>query len=300
MAHSNEDMEGKTVLVTGGTAGIGLVTARRLAGKGAHVIVVGRSRERGERAVADIGRATGARRADFLAADLADQAKVRDLAEAVSGRFARLDVLINNAGGMFGQRRESPQGLEMTFALNHLSYVVLTCLLLPALRAAAPARIVNVASAAHRGVRLDFDDLQMRHGYSAWKAYKRSKLANLLFTHALARRLDWQNVTVNALHPGFVATDIGVRHRFVPAFVWQLAKLGAISPDRGADTPVYLASAPQVAGVHGRYFIKCSPADTSAAARDRDAAERLWRESIALTSLTPEQVPEPIARERSV
>jgi NAD(P)-dependent dehydrogenase (short-subunit alcohol dehydrogenase family) len=288
------DIKGKRCLITGGTAGIGLVTARRLAGLGAELVLVGRDPARGAAAVETIRVATGANAIDFLAADLSDQEQIRALAAACRDRYDRLDVLINNAGAMFGQRRESRQGIEMTFALNHLGYVLPTLLLLPMLEAGAPARIVNVASEAHRGVTLDFDDLQARHGYSGWRTYKRSKLANLLFTHELARRLDWQRVTVNALHPGFVATDIGVSHGFIPDIVWRIAKLAAISVEEGSATPVYLATAPEVAGVHGRYFNRCRPADTSSAAHDRSAAERLWQESVRLTGLSPEKVPEPV------
>ena len=147
----------------------------------------------------------------------------------------------------------------MTFALNHLSYFLLTHLLLPSLTAAAPARIVNVASEAHRGVKLDFDDLQGELSYNRWLAYKRSKLANLMFTYGLARRIAGQGVTVNALHPGFVATDIGVRHRFVPSIIWWLGKLAAVSPEKGARTSIHLASAPEVAEVSGQYFIDSQP-----------------------------------------
>ncbi|MCP5363911.1 MAG: SDR family oxidoreductase [Hyphomicrobiales bacterium] len=285
MGNAEDRLKGKLCLVTGGTAGIGFVTARKLAEAGAHIFIVGRDATRGQNAADTICTAAGRQTVDFLQADLSDQDEIHRLATSVMDRHGKLDVLVNNAGSMFGRRSLSAQGLEMTFALNHLSYFTLTLLLLPALEAAAPARIVNVASQAHQGVELDFDDLQSEHGYSAWTAYKRSKLANLLFTHELAHRLDWQRITVNALHPGFVATGIGVRNGFIPGIVWWLAKFAAISVEDGAQTPFYLASAPEVAGVHGRYFEKCQPRTTSHAARDRQSAARLWERSVEITGL---------------
>jgi NAD(P)-dependent dehydrogenase (short-subunit alcohol dehydrogenase family) len=282
---TKDRLTGRTILITGGTGGIGLVTARRLAEQGATVLIVGSNRGRGESALSQVREAAPGARVTFHQADLSDLAQVRTLSETVRALHPRLDVLVNNAGGMFGQRTLSPQGIEMTFALNHLSYFLLSHLLLPSLEAAAPGRIVNVASEAHRGVRLDFNDLEGKKRYSAWGAYKRSKLANLLFTYEMARRTGTRAVTVNALHPGFVATGIGVRNRFVPAFIWSIAKLAAIDVEQGADTSVHLASSPDVAGDHGRYFIKCRPARSSEASQDRLAAERLWRESVRLTDL---------------
>jgi len=296
MVNADERLQGKVCMVTGGTAGIGFVTARNLAEAGANVLIVGRNATRGQTALGAIRRQAGHSNVEFLQADLSDQKQIHGLAMAVGDRYGRLDVLVNNAGSMFGQRCLSAQGLEMTFALNHLSYFALTLLLLPALEAAAPARIVNVASQAHQGVELDFDDLQSEQRYSAWRAYKRSKLANLLFTHELAHRLDWQRITVNALHPGFVATDIGVRNGFIPGIVWWLAKFAAISVEDGAKTPFYLASASEVAGVHGRYFEKCQPRTTSHAARDRQSAALLWERSVDFTGLgkmVPDQIDKP-------
>ncbi|MFO1152953.1 MAG: SDR family oxidoreductase [Rhodospirillales bacterium] len=278
-------MAGKTCLVTGGTAGIGLVTARELARLGASVSIVGRDRARGEAALRAIRAAAADAHVAFLPADLSDQADTRRLADAVLALHPRLDVLVNNAGGLFGRRRLSADGIEMTFALNHLSYFLLTQLVMPAIAAAAPARIVNVASAAHKGVSLDFDDLQGEERYDRWLAYKRSKLANIMFTYELARRLAGRQVTANCLHPGFVATDIGARHGFVPAFLWSIGKLYAIKPEEGARTSVYLASSPEVEGLSGTYFTKCRPKGSSAASRDRDAAVRLWDVSANLTGL---------------
>ncbi|MGZ9106826.1 MAG: SDR family NAD(P)-dependent oxidoreductase, partial [Rhodoplanes sp.] len=181
--------------------------------------------------------------------------------------------------------------IEMTFALNHLNYFLLTHLLLPSLRAAAPSRIVNVASEAHRGVSLRFDDLQGEVRYNRWLAYKRSKLANLLFTYELSRRLTGQGVTANALHPGFVATDIGVRHAFVPGILWRIGKLVAIGVENGAKTSICLASSPDIAGISGEYFIDCRPARSSAASYDRAAALQLWDVSANLTDVASYGVP---------
>ncbi len=294
MAADGGSLGGKVCLVTGGSAGIGRVTARTLAERGACVTIVGRDAVRGQSAMAAIRAQTGNDNVHFLQADLSDHTAIRSLATAFADRHGRLDVLVNNAGAMFGKRQESAQGCEMTFALNHLGYFLLTLLLLPVLQAAAPARVVVVASEAHRGVTLDFNDLQAKHGYHGWKAYKRSKLANILFTHELARRLDWQQVTVNALHPGFVATDIGVRHGFLPGFLWWLAKRGAIDAEAGALTSIHLAASSEAEGMHGRYFIKCRPANASAAAHDRAASLRLWEESARMTEIAADLVPQPL------
>lgn len=278
-------MIGKACLITGGTGGIGLVTARALASRGADVMIVGRSPEAGAAAVAELTRAGAGGTVEFAAADLSRQSEVRSLAAIVSDRFGRLDVLVNNAGGMFRRRTLSADGIEMTFALNHLAYFLLSDLLLPALRAAGRARIVNVASEAHRGVALRFDDLQSQRGYvGGWSVYKRSKLANLLFTYELARRIEGGPVSVNALHPGFVATDIGVRNKLLPGWLWRLVSLAAISPEEGAKTSIHVAASREVDGVQGKYFVKCRPAQSSPQSYDSEAAARLWALSEAMTS----------------
>lgn len=278
----DEAMNGKACLITGGTGGIGLVTARALAARGANVMIVGRSRGAGEAAVATIRREGGT--VDFLQADLSRQSEVRRVAVSAADRFGRLDVLINNAGGMFRPRTLSADGIEMTFALNHLAYFLLSNLLLPALRDAGQSRIVNVASEAHRGVAPRFDDLEAERGYGGgWYVYKRSKLANLLFTYELARRIDGTPVSVNAVHPGFVATDIGVRNKLVPGWLWRLASFAAISPDEGARTTIHVAASRDVDGMHGKYFVKCKVATSSPESYDREAAERLWAISEAMT-----------------
>ena len=277
-------MKGKTCLVTGATAGIGEITARELARMGARVVLVGRSPERCAAATQRIRAQTGATAVESLVADLSSQAEVRRLAEEVRGRCDRLDVLVNNAGAMYLERRESVDGIELTMALNHLSYFLLTNALLDLVRAGSPARIVNVASDAHKGASIDFDDLQTRRGYSGWRTYQRSKLANILFTHELARRLEGTGVTVNTLHPGFVRTSF---FKDLGGWVGFIIKLGAslvaITPEEGAKTTIHLASSPEVEGVTGRYFVKSRPATSSPQSRDRDAAERLWKVSEALT-----------------
>jgi len=276
-------MAGKICVVTGGTAGIGLVTARELVRRGGDVTLVGRDARRGEAAVAAIRAAAGDGAVDFIAADLSEQEQIRGFVRTFCDRRPRLDLLVNNAGGLFGSRQTTADGIERTFALNHLGYFLTTLLLLPWLQAAGSARIVVVASEAHRSARLDFDDLQGEHRYNRWAAYRRSKLANLLFTYELARRLTGRGITANALHPGFVATDIGTRHRFVPKLLWRIGTLAAISPEEGARTSLHLACAPEVADVSGGYFIKCARVRSSAASCERQAAERLWDISLNLT-----------------
>lgn len=289
-----QPMIDKTCLVTGGTAGIGFVAARELVRLGANVTIVGRDPARGSAAAAAMQAGAGGR-VEFVSVDLSDQRALRSFAEGFLARTPRLDVLLNNAGGLFGRRQVTADGIEMTFALNHLNYFLLTALLLPALRESDSGRIVNVASEAHRGARLDFDDLQGEMHYRRWTAYRRSKLANLMFTYELARRLDCEPVTVNALHPGFVATDIGVRHAFVPPLLWAIGKLAAISPERGAAGLVRLASDEALAGISGGYYVEGEPARSSAASHDEDAARRLWDISVNLTGANPCLLPAPAA-----
>ena len=285
MANSVNTMHDKVCMVTGATSGIGLVTAQALARDGAKVIVVGRNPERGAATVGRIQQETGNSAVELMVADLSVQAQVRQLASEVQRRFAHIDVLINNAGALFGQRQLTAEGIEMTFALNHLAYFLLTNLVLDRLSASASGRVVNVSSEAHRGARLDFSDLQGEHRYRGWRAYAQSKLANILFTYELARRLEGTGVVTNALHPGFVATNFGWNNRSVTAALWRILQLAAISPEQGAQTIIYLASSAEVEDVTGKYFVKNKAVRSSEASCDRTVAERLWQVSAELTGL---------------
>ncbi len=223
----------------------------------------------------------------FIYADLMDQAQIRELDRTIRERYDRLDMLVNNAGAFFLQRAESPDGIERTFALNHLSYFLLTNLLLDLMRASAPARIVNVSSESHRGSTIHFDDLVFENRpYWGLAAYGESKLANLLFTYELDRRLTHEGITVNALHPGFVNTHIGKQYPLLRPMMNLLHTLFAKSPEEGAETSVYLASSPDVAGVSGQYFIDKEPVRSSTASYVGADAQRLWEVSEAMTGST--------------
>jgi NAD(P)-dependent dehydrogenase (short-subunit alcohol dehydrogenase family) len=272
-------MDGKVVVVTGGTSGIGQVAAVALAGQGARIVLVARDRSRAAQALAEINRAGPAIPHRWVYADLSSIAETRKVAAEIIVGDPKIDVLINNAGALFNQRRLSPDGLEMTFAVNHMAYFVLTEALRPALVNAGSARVVNTASGAHRGAVLDFDDLQSERSYSGFQVYGRSKLCNILYTRELARRLAGTGVTANSLHPGFVATRFGANSGGVLQALMPVAKLGAISPRKGAETIIYLASSPEVAGTTGLYYYQCRPDTPSPAAQDDAAAARLWAES---------------------
>ncbi len=283
MATNTPTMQGKTCLITGATSGIGLIAARELARQGARVLLVGRDRGRTDAALVRIQGDTGNRQVEALLADLSSQEQVRGLARQVQERCPRLDVLVNNAGGIWLKRELTVDGLERTVAVNHLAYFLLTRLLLDTLKASAPARIVNVSSAAHRRATIDFDNLMGQQSYNGWRQYCRTKLMNLLFTCELARRLEGTGVTANALHPGWVATRFGANNGWIGG-VWQLvANCFAISPEKGARTITYLATAPEVASVSGRYFVKEREVPSSAASHDDAAARRLWQLSLELT-----------------
>ena len=275
-------MLGKICVLTGGTSGIGLAAAEALAARGASLALVGRDRARGEAALARVRALAPGVRATVHYVDLLRAAEVRRLGAELLSAYPSIDVLINNAGALFQQREITEDGLERTFALNHMAYFRLTQLLRDRLAASAPARVVNVASRAHEGAVLDCDDLNLERGYTGWTAYGRSKLANILFTRELARRLAGSGVTANCLHPGFVASRFGDNNR--GAFRWavSLAKLFAISETRGAETLVYLASDPAVGGASGGYFVRSRPAVPSAAAQDDETARRLWEISAKL------------------
>ena len=282
-------MAGKTCLVTGGTSGIGKVTAEALARAGASVWIVGRDADRCRSTVDSIRQSTGNSKVDAIVGDLSSQAEIRQVAEAVKQKCPRLDVLINNAGAMFPKKVESVDGIEMTWALNHLGYFLLTNLLLDRLRASAPARIVNVASGAHKSIRaLDFDDLESKRGYRAFRVYSQSKLANILFTVELAKRLAKTGVTANSLHPGFVFTRFFEDKGRLGWVIKQLARVIAISPEAGSATTIHLATSLEVNGVSSRYFAKCKIAEPSPTSQDAEAARELWEISAKMTGLSSE------------
>jgi retinol dehydrogenase-12 len=278
-------LDGKICVITGATSGIGLATAEKLAVAGARLVLVGRDRAKGATAAARVKALRPEGEVRLLFADLSRIAGVRALAAELAA-LPRIDVLINNAGGIFRRRYETADGLELTFGLNHMAYYVLTRLLIERLAASAPARVINVASRAHVGARLDFDDLQMARDFVGWRAYGRSKLCNILFTRELARRIAGSGVTANCLHPGFVASGFGDNNEgFFRAGIGMAKRLFAISPERGAETPAYLAVSPEVAAVSGLYFADCRAVEPSAAAQDDAAARRLWQESARLAAL---------------
>ncbi|MDN5747378.1 MAG: SDR family oxidoreductase [Pseudonocardia sp.] len=277
---------GRTVLVTGATTGIGRATAVGLATMGAHVAITGRDRGRTEDAAREI-RAAGGGQVDVFVADLSSQAQVRRLAGEVLGRLPRIDVLVNNVGGYWNTRHVTADGLERTFALNHLAPFLLTSLLLDRLIHSAPARVVTVASGAHAMGRIDFDDLQGERSYSGSRAYDQSKLANVLFSYELARRLLGSGVTANALHPGVVSTSFGAEDPGrVQRLLVPLLRPFMKSPARGAATSIHLASAPDVALMSGCYFAGSRPKRSSARSYDEDVAARLWAVSADLVGLT--------------
>ncbi|MGO8872411.1 MAG: SDR family oxidoreductase [Acidimicrobiales bacterium] len=273
-------MVGRTVVITGGNSGVGKATAVALASAGADTVITARNEARGRAAVEDIRRESGSDRVDLVVFDLADLASVHRGADRILERCPRLDVLVNNAGLVLSERTETKDGFEATFGTNHLGHFQLTRLLTDRLIASAPARVVTVASTAHRGARsgLDFDDLQSTRHYRGMQVYSRSKLANILFTMELARRLAGTGVTANSLHPGTVASRFARdddSSGFL-AFGIKVIKPFILTPEKGARTSVYLASSPEVADVTGRYFVKRRERAPSAAAQDASAAARLW------------------------
>jgi NAD(P)-dependent dehydrogenase (short-subunit alcohol dehydrogenase family) len=277
-------MQGKTVLVTGATNGIGKVAALELARLGAQVIVVGRNAEKTRATVDEIQSATQNPNVKSALADLSLMSSTRALADQIKRDYNRIDVLLNNAGGIFYERQVTSEGLEMTFALNHMSYFLLTHLLMDMLKASAPARVVNVSSNAHQLARkFNIDDLQSERGYSGFAAYGQSKLANVLFSNELARRLKPHNIVSNALHPGAVATGFGTGQKggggwFAGTITNLILRFG-LSPEQGAKTSLHLATSPQVEGVTGKYFSNSRETAPSAAARDEAMQRRLWEAS---------------------
>jgi retinol dehydrogenase 14 len=276
---------GKIVLVTGSTGGIGQATALGLATMGAHVAITGRDQARTESAAREI-RAIGGGQVDTFVADLSSQSQVRRLADEVLQRLPRIDVLVNNVGGYWNTRHVTADGLERTFALNHLAPFLLTNLLLNRLKESAQARVVTVASNAHATGRIDFDDLQGERSYSGARAYSQSKLANVLFTYELARRVQAGLITANALHPGVVRTSFGAEdpagiQRFFVPFMRPFLK----APTQGAATSIELASAPDLGQLTSRYFANSKPKRSSKLSYDEAAATRLWNVSADLVGL---------------
>lgn len=279
-------MQGKVCLVTGANQGIGFETALGLARMGATVVVAGRDETRTAAAMEQIKAQSGNSDVSYLIADLSVFDDVRGLAAAFGGRHDRLDVLVNNAGGMTRQRKAGEDGFEFCWKLNHLGYFLLTAELLPLLKASKLARIVNVASTAHLRASINFDDLQTAQNYSMWTAYGQSKLANIMFTYALARRLAGTGVTVNCLHPGVVGTGFVANIGPLERILAPLVKLFMISPEAGARTSVYLASSSEVEGVSGKYFAKRRQIQSAPQSYDEAVQERLWAVSVEQSGAT--------------
>jgi len=273
--------------MTGATSGIGEVAAQKLASMGARIVAIARDRVRGEATLARLReRAPGLAHRVYYA-NLSVLAEMRRAANEIATAEPRIDVLINNAGAVFDKRQLTSDGLELTFATNHMAYFVLTEGLRNRLLASAPARIINTSSEAHRRMKIDFGDLQGPRGYGPFKADARSKLCNILFTRELAHRLAGTGVTANCLHPGFVSTRFGDQGKGAVSYILRLAKKFAISPEKGAETIIFLASAKEVAGVTGEYFYQCRPKTPSIEARDDQAAARLWQETAELALKNP-------------
>jgi len=280
-------MQDRVCVITGGTDGIGKAAAYGLAVQGAKLLIHGRDPGKGARAVAELKARSGNSAIEFLPADFSSLADVRRLAAMIVERTPRIDVLVNNVGGVFGKRTLSKDGYEMTFAVNHLAPFLLTHLLVDTLKGSTPSRIVTTASRAHQSAKISFDDLQTTRKFSPMGAYGSSKLANILFTRALAKRLEGTAVTATCLHPGFVRTNFG-RDVDMPPWlkrIFGFAGRFARTPEKGAETVIYLASAPQVQGASGGYYFDCKLTQPSPAAQDDTAAEQLWRVSEQLVGI---------------
>jgi NAD(P)-dependent dehydrogenase (short-subunit alcohol dehydrogenase family) len=285
------DMTGRVCVVTGATRGIGRATAERLAELGATLVLVCRRLEEGESLAREIASVHGGRPALVVLADLSSQRSIRDAAELIRAAHAHVHVLVNNAGVIPKQRETTVDGLEMQFAVNHLAYFLLTNLLLDRLIDGAPSRVVNVSSGAHQGGRLDFSDLQSERRYDPVRVYGRTKLANVLFTYELARRLGGTGVTANCLHPGVIATKLMADYMNVPLVGGAIARTFGGSADKGAETSVYLAASREVEGVSGRYFVGQRETRSSPASYDVALQQRLWEESARLTALATAPAP---------
>lgn len=274
-------MNGKVCMITGASSGIGKTTAKGLAKLGATVVLVCRNKEKGNKTLEEIKSETGNDKISLLLADLSSQKSIRDLVDSFKTKYDKLDVLINNAGVIHNKRTVTEDGIETTFAVNHLAYFLLTNLLLDKLKAGSSSRIIIVASGLERQGKINFDDLQRENGYSGFGAYNQSKLANVLFTYELARRLKGTGITVNCLHPGFVKTNL-IRERRLVTFLIQPLQM---TPEKGAETSIYLASSPEVEGVSGKYFVSKKETKSSKESYDESISKRLWEVSAELTKL---------------
>ncbi len=286
MADPKNNMTGKVCIVTGANSGIGLETARGLAQLGATVVLACRSEEKGKAALADITATTGNLNTHLMLVQLDQMASIRAFAAAFKKDFNRLDVLVNNAGVLIPSRKTTVDGFEATFAINHLAYFLLTHLVLDVLMATPKARIVNVSSDAHRAAQIDFSDLQAENGYAGYKIYARSKLANILFTSELSRRLTGQAPTANSLHPGVVATNFASGQTSFFTFFFRLFRPFFLSSSKGAQTSLYLATSPEVEGVTGKYFDRSAEKNPSSAASNQETAKRLYEMSAKLTGVS--------------
>ncbi len=283
-------LAGKTILITGATNGIGQVAALELARQNAKVVIASRSAAKCEQTVQNIKSAVPNAQVEYIAGDLSTLSGIRQIATQFLSTHQRLDVLLNNAGGYFNTRQETADGLEMTFALNHMSYFLLTHLLLDTLKATAAeageARIINVSSSAHKVPALTIDDLQRKKAFRGFRVYGESKLMNVLFTQELAERLKSSAVTVNALHPGFVRTGFGRNNAGIVATLLSVLQVFALTPEKGAETSIYLASSPDVKGVSGQYFVKKKAEAPGKAAQDLNVQHQLWDISAKIAGMS--------------
>jgi NAD(P)-dependent dehydrogenase (short-subunit alcohol dehydrogenase family) len=281
--YKNPEMKNKVCVITGATSGIGKLAAISLAKKGTELVLVCRDTNRAKELIEEIQKLTGNSKVNVLNADLSQQSAIRQVVDEIKKQHPIIDILVNNAGIAVRDRRLSADGIELTFAVNHLAYFLLTNLLLETIKSSAPARIINVSSEAHRNAKLDFDNLQSEKSFSGFGAYSITKLCNLLFTYELARRLTGTGVTVNAFHPGYLNTNIFREARSLLRF---LVRLTAGNPQRGADGIAHLATAPELDNVTGKYFKGTQIAQSSPISHNQAAAEKLWEISSRLTNLS--------------
>ena len=285
MEDSSVDMSGKVCLITGANSGIGKATALGLAKLDATVVIVSRDKDKGEAALIEIRMLSGNKNTDAMVADLSSQDSVRELAHDFMARYKKLHVLINNAGIFLPRRVLTVDGLEATFATNHLGHFLLTNLLLNELKSSAPARIINITSSAHYGTEIDFEDLQGEKKYGGYHAYSQSKLANVLFTYQLAKQLEGTGVTVNCLHPGVVRTGFAKDQAGLMNILFRIGSPFMMSPEKSAKAVIYLAASPELEGVSGKFFSKGKEKKSSKESYDIASAEKLWKVSAELTKL---------------